>query len=703
MPSQPDAPYVVRFGIFAVDIPAGELRKQDRKIKLQGQPFQLLALLLSRPGEIVSREELKRALWSADTFVEFDQGLNTAIKKIRLALGDSADSPRFVETIPRKGYRFIGPVDRMQDANPVLATGAGRGRRASWAVIVPVLAIFTGAAGWWLHVNRSTEKVYVPGPLTSYPGWERSPSFSRDGNQVAFSWSNPKHPGSHIYTKLIGADEPIQLTRDEGEDFSPAWSPDGRFIAFLRSLAGDRSGVYLVPSPGGPARKVAEVWAPHEFEPPYLAWHPAGNWLVVVDKEAQGQPSTLFLLSTETGEKRRLTLPPPGMLDFGPAVSPDGSAVVFSRNAQDLFLLELTEDPRPKGQPKQITFVNQYTASPAWTPDGKAIVFCSGSPHSPTLFRISLGTGRQAGKPERLPFAGDGARQPAISRQGQLGYVKFTIDANIWRLQVNGALPPALPPVRLIASTRLDHTPQYSPDGARIAFASNRSGSHEIWVSSSDGSGTMRLTSFGGSTYTAEPRWSPDGRRIFFQSSPGGQPPFQAFVIGSDGGKPERVPASPTAWSHDGKWMYFDSVRDGRGEVMKMPARGGQAIQITRHGGSYAQESPDGGSLYYLKDSKETTSLWKVPAEGGDETQVLESVCCLNFAVAKQGIYFIPAPSEAHSRVDFLAFGTGNVTTLAKLSAESAYGLSVSPDGRWLLYSQHEPIGMDLMLVEGFR
>jgi len=119
MSSQPFSSQVVRFGIFELDIRAGELRKQGRKIRIQDQPFRLLALLLGRAGEVVTREELQQALWPGDTFVEFDQGLNTAIKKIRQALGDSAENPRFVETIPRKGYRFIAPVNGTGDSPPV--------------------------------------------------------------------------------------------------------------------------------------------------------------------------------------------------------------------------------------------------------------------------------------------------------------------------------------------------------------------------------------------------------------------------------------------------------------------------------------------------------------------------------------------------------------------------------------------------------
>ena len=126
MPS-PSAQRSFRFGLFELDVARGELRKQGRVIKLQDQPFQVLDVLVRRPGEVVTREELQQAVWPADTFVEFDQGLNTAIKKIRLALGDSAENPRFVETIPRKGYRFIAPIER-------IATDeiASPGRSARW-------------------------------------------------------------------------------------------------------------------------------------------------------------------------------------------------------------------------------------------------------------------------------------------------------------------------------------------------------------------------------------------------------------------------------------------------------------------------------------------------------------------------------------------------------------------------------------------
>jgi cholera toxin transcriptional activator len=115
---------VVRFGVFEVDVNAGELRKNGMKLRLQGQPFQVLALLLEHQGEIVTREELQRKLWPSDTFVDFDHSLNTAINKVREALGDSASNPRYVETVARKGYRFIAPLQPERQTHQAMPASA---------------------------------------------------------------------------------------------------------------------------------------------------------------------------------------------------------------------------------------------------------------------------------------------------------------------------------------------------------------------------------------------------------------------------------------------------------------------------------------------------------------------------------------------------------------------------------------------------
>ena len=140
-PQSSPAGRIVRFGVFEADFSAGELRKNGRRIRLQEQPFQILALLLERPGEVVTREEVRQKLWAADTFVDFDHSLNTAIKKVREALGDSASSPRYVETIARRGYRFLAPVERDDASTKPADSGPGKPADGPAAAIHPELEV----------------------------------------------------------------------------------------------------------------------------------------------------------------------------------------------------------------------------------------------------------------------------------------------------------------------------------------------------------------------------------------------------------------------------------------------------------------------------------------------------------------------------------------------------------------------------------
>jgi Tol biopolymer transport system component len=532
-----------------------------------------------------------------------------------------------------------------------------------------------------------------------------SPSFSPDGNQVAFAWRPSEQSNASIYTKLIAVDEPLRLTREPLDDYAPAWSPDGQSIAFLRVLSREKDGVYLVPAIGGPARKLAEIY-PSGLSDCYAwqpAWHPGGRWLAIVDRDAADGPFKIFLLSPETGEKRRLTSPPPTFVgDEYVAFSSDGRTIALVRssanNVSDLYLLELSDDLRPRGEPRRITFENFYIGGPAWTPDERAIVFSGDHYHNPSLWKIVLLP--RVEKPQRLLFAGEGAALPAISRQGRLAYAHANVDTDILRLDLFSR--PLRSATKLISSTRLEEEPQYSPDGKRIAFASNRSGSHEIWVSDSEGLNAVQFTSFGGFRYRSAPRWSSDGRWIYFTSVQESGP--ECWKISSDGGRPTRVNTNgintcPGAWSRDGKWMYFD--RDG--QVWKMPVGKGIPVQVTSGGGEGARESPDGRFVYYFKTiGDEMYSLWRVPVPAGKETQVLESVCAHNMALTNRGIYFIASPE--HPSVQFLNFATGKVERIASLAHEPAWGFSVSLDGRWLVYTEYESILIhDLMLVENFR
>ena len=586
-----------------------------------------------------------------------------------------------------------------------------------------VIAVILGISAWmgvFGPANEAGDALAEPlqaVPLTSYPGSEFSSSFSPDGNQVAFCWDGENQDNWDIYVKMIGSETPLRLTTDPAPDFSPAWSADGRTIAFLRMMPRQKAAVLLIPAIGGPERLVAEISYPAELEiASSLAWGPDGKELVVTERNSPGDPLALFLLSTESGEKRRLTSPPAKSRgDVGPAFSPDGRSLAFARIlgflVSDIYLLALAEDLTPNGEPKRLTFQNLPSWSPTWSPDGREIVYASGRfVESMSLWRISVS---RSGEPERLPVAGEGATLPAISRRAnRLAYTKRSQDTNIWRLPLRESGSGAAAATRLISSTRDDYNPQYSPDGKRIAFTSSRTGTYGIWLSDADGSNAAPLFVKEGA-HSGTSRWSPDGRRIAFDSNPEGQQDI--YVISARGGNPIRLTTHPVddqvpSWSQDGEWMYFHSLRSGRSQVWKVSVGGGEPIQVTQDGGLVAFESTDGEFVYYTKgDDLARASLWKVPVGGGEETQVLESVHTPNFSVTPQGIYFIQAPDTDEPGRSFLIrffdFATGRATRINSLPpGVGAYlGLTVSPDGRSILYTQVDQSQSDLMLVENFR
>jgi Tol biopolymer transport system component/DNA-binding winged helix-turn-helix (wHTH) protein len=713
------SPKTVRFGAFEVDLGVGELRKHGLRLRLQEQPFQVLTALLERPGEVVTREELVRRLWPDGTFVDFDRGLNAAVTRLRQALSDSAESPRYVETVARRGYRLIAPVHAEPEVSAPLVIPRKRPVRI-WPVVVLGLALLTTVGIWWKLSLKSPAGKQLPDkplaiiPLTTEPGIAMAPSFSPDGNQVAFQWDqNKREP--RIFIRVIGPGEPVRLTTGSAAEFGPAWSPDGRFIAFIRFLNEFRYGVFIVPPLGGAERKLMEFAASPEYAPSYYGRFPGGDLhLIAWTRDAShlivsmGDRTTLGLLlvSTDSVEKTRLTMPA-GNWETSPAVSPDGRLLVLSRHetidASDLYLLALSKDLRTEGEPRQLTWEarsGRYAESPAWAPDGHEIIYCSNRDGSPRLWRIGLQPGAT---PRQVPSVGPDSYLPAVSRRGRLVYVRGDRDINIWRQRLSSPAGTLDAPVSLIASTARDTNPQYSPDGKLIAFQSARSGNTEIWLCGSDGGRCRQLTSFNG-PLTGTPRWSPDGKQIAFDSAAAGH--FNIYVVDADGGAPRRLddPADAVApsWSRDGKWIYFTSRRTGRPEIWKLPSSAGAAVQVTRNGGLTAFESPDGESLYYTKASGKSM-LWRSRLDGSAETAIADDVVARGFAVTPDQIYYLRQEARGFATLRSLTLATGKNAQIATITKTLHLGLSVSPDRKYALYAQIDHEGSNLVLLEDFH
>jgi hypothetical protein len=356
----------------------------------------------------------------------------------------------------------------------------------------------------------------------------------------------------------------------------------------------------------------------------------------------------------------------------------------------------------------------------AWGTDTELVV-SSDRGGSSRLWRVSA---KRSSSPPiaELDSAGEDARFPSLSRPRpagptRLAYQRFVENLDIRRAEVLGEGTPqhALKSSRpFIESTKSDDHPRYSPNGTTIAFVSRRSGTSEIWVCASDGSNPVRLTSMGGPTVVG-PQWSPDGRRIAFFATAGPAGSYVTHLIEADGGPPSLLPRTGRelqalpAWSHDASFVYVTSSRSGSLQIWKVPLDGGEPEQLTKGGGAEAAESPDGRTVYYTKVPEVGPGLWSVPTGGGDERLVLGSVRFGYWVVARSGIYFIDfeVPSDAPRPVRFLNFQSRQITQVGTVENTVSWtntpGFAISPDSRWLLYTNVESTDADLMLVDNFR
>jgi Tol biopolymer transport system component/DNA-binding winged helix-turn-helix (wHTH) protein len=698
---------IVRFSTFEVNLDSGELRKRGQKIKLQEQPFQVLAALLEKPGEIVTREELRSKLWPSDTFVDFDHSLNAAIKRLRDALGESAETPVFIETLARRGYRFNSNIEMHG------AAVSARPRPWQWmftrrtavlgGFIAGTLALFFL---YYSPSRKSAAGTAVVTPIVADVGEKHTPSLSPDRQHLAFSWNGGSGPYYSLYVKLVETEESLRLTKQASIDFNPVWSPDGRHIAFCRIVKGG-TGIYIIPALGGVERRVREThWQEDEFYQVFwyfgrLSWSPDGKLLAYSDRTVANEPTSIFLLSLDSLEVRKLTSPQGSVGDYNPAFSPDGRTLAFSRGSQGMTSIYTA--PLSGGEEQRLITGVQYGWGLAWTPDGRDIVFARAGwlADAGWLWKIP----RAGGQPERLQFGQEGV-EPSI-QGNRLAYARQTANINIWRRELK-SLVSAGPSDRFIYSTRMESGPQFSPDGSKIAFESTRSGAYEIWMCRSDGTGAVQLTRLNSSTGT--PRWSPDGQQIVFDSRVSGN--ADIFVVDSRGGSPRRLTSEPSSevvpsWSRDGRWIYFASDRTGSHEVWKMPSGGGSPVRVTHHGGFAAFESTDGRFLYYAKGLI-VPGLWRIPTNGGEEVEIIPSLEAGHWgywAVVENGIYYLDTTTTKPGIAFFntTSHFTARIFDLENRPAIQAPGLTVSSSKGAILYTQLDALSRDIMLVENFR
>lgn len=580
---------LIQFGIFEADLHTGELRRNGVRVRLQEQPFQILAMLLERPGEIVGREELRTRLWPADTFVDFDHSLNAAVRRLRDTLGDTAENPRFVETVARRGYRFLAPVNGGAHAvASEIAVTPHRPTHWWWIAGASALLLLVGIGAGILVGKRGS----VPFPI-SPPITER------------------------------------RLTANPSEDpvSRAAISADGKFLAFS-----DDTGSYLRQIDTG---EVHPLTLPTGFKAKPVCWFPDGTHILATSAAGPAAQPGLWQISTIGGTPRKLT----DDADEA-AISPDGSQIVFLRgaaNSQELWLM------RADGQQshKIVGELGDLLRSPVWSTDGKKIAFLRGVYRpgtyglQPQIELLDPATNR------RLVVPLQGRLGPALAwLEDRLIYLLDESppsqgDSNLWSVKIDPRTGKLLG-----TATRITSSPgavQYlsgAANGKRLVYT-KAGWQPDVYTARVEASGTRLSTP---RRLTLDERqdfpwaWTPDSRQVLFGSDRDG--PFHLFRQAPDQATPELLVGGNEQsmlprLTPDGKQLVYlqyrrafdwsDSVR-----MMRIPVAGGPPQLVLEARGLTNEQcarQPSTLCLYSVSDNKRLT-FFSFDAEHGKGQEV---------------------------------------------------------------------------------
>jgi len=562
----------IRFGPFEADLHAGELRKSGIRIKLQNQPFRLLAVLLQNPGEVVSREDLQRLIWGPLTVVDFDHSLGTAINKVREALNDSAETPRYIETLAKRGYRLIAPVQVIaepveaperapspppQPSGPTVARvvlgipdSTRRRKRLAWRLPAAALAAIVFMAlllkiprGGPPPVLRFSQITSSDSVFPGDPGLERFPVLLTDGARLYFS-TILNGRVTLAYSSISGAEaHPLNTPSEISEPALADISPDGSKLLIVDQLVSQMERpLWIIPSAGGAARKVLGGLG-HD-----ATWMPDGQAILFAS-------GTKLLVAREDRQPQTLaTLPGRA---FWLRCSPDGSRVRFTvvdpaTRAPSLWELTFQGNKLSRLLPDWSSPNSECCGN--WTADGKSYVFQSNRSGTSDIWVMhDGGSFASPAAPVQITAGPLNYLGPAPARRGDR---IFLIGAHR-RSQLYGYDAASGRFVPYLRGIGLGRRTEFSKDGRRVAWVGAADGS--LWQSKLDGSERLQLTSPPMGVFLM--RWSPDGRKLAFMGKEPGKT-WKIYTISADGSNPQpvlddtRSQADPD-WSPDGAAIVF--------------------------------------------------------------------------------------------------------------------------------------------------
>lgn len=700
-------------------------------ITLTPRVMRLLVYLAEHAGEVLSRDTLLDSVW--EHTVVSEDSLTQAVSELRKIFNDDPRNPQYIRTVRNVGYQLVASVE-LADPAVLLGDGMAAGdglpsAKVHWTPAVEDSArqrkmiigasigfvVLIAVVGWQWMRGPAVAPLLRPVPLTSYPGHEVEPALSPDGEQIAFVWAEDPGQAPAIYVKRVDTETPIRLTEPPPRfvDGSPAWAPDGTALAFMRAdIWGGNCGIYRKPIPSGDEHKMADCQVK---TPQALAWSPDGKGLAFADQPSPDEPFRIYRLDEETLTVTSLSTPPFDHYgDLFPAYSPNGKHIAFVRGLIEGTLARVASSvigdvyymPAEGGIARPVTNDKQQFPGLAWHPDSKHLIFASDREGGNfSLWKAAIGSDRLSGM---LNTQGIVVHPTFAPTGDRLAFQVTDRETNIWRVRIGGEQPAQ--PEPFIVSTRWESTPEYSPDGTQVAFTSNRTGHNEIWITDANGEHPRQLTTFGG-PHTTWPRWSPDGTYIAFESWQAGN--ADLYIMQAQGGVPHRITTNEAhdmvpSWSPDGRWLYFGSSRSGAWQVWRVPSQGGTAEQVSQDGGFVTRFSPAAtDSLVYIA-RLDANGPWRLPLTGGraariSDTWQLWTTDWGYWDIHTDGIYFTERARDGQALLRY-TFAAQTVDTLAVVPIFTDWnlpGLTVSPDGQWLLFTQLDRSSGDLMMVEG--
>jgi eukaryotic-like serine/threonine-protein kinase len=659
---------------------------------------------------IIRQEPAPLAELAPDTPEALQEIVNRCLRKDP---GERFQTAAELRAALREVQKPSGPITIPPTLRPTSGKQASIGRRTKRYWIPVALSAAALVVIWLLfrtldgpgNAPATTNVLSKSAPLTAYRGNESHPAFSPDGNQIVFSWDGENKDNSDIYIKLVGPGQPVRITTDARPDICPSWSRDGTKIAFLRQLSENEAALIVMPALGGRERILLNLKISYILGASKPVWSTDSKWLVISAAPTEQSPQALARVSVESGQLTWITQPDSsgGLNAVMPALSPNGRLLAFSRVGGGFitagYVMPVSDTLVASGKAKPIQQGEVSALTPEWLDDDQLLVATGGVQSA--LWKISVSGKRPL---QSLVVPGVDVVEPAVHPGSRrLAYVSKTNDVNIWTLALSGRARPGAETKQIIASTQSDVNPQMSPDGKRIAYSSNRSGTYEIWIWAPGAPDSYQLTTQGAGT-TGSPRWSPTGREVAFDSNLGGR--SNVYVVSSEGGKPRKLTDSAGAslvpcWSKDGASIFFGSNRSGSFQIWRMNADGSQPVMITKNGGFAPLLTPDGDFIYYARRTALSSDIWRVPIQGGEETKIADGVYRYSFALVPDGLYYVSAPGfQNGSSIRFLEFASGKTTDVFALHEPAGLGLGVSPDYRSLFFARSDRQDSDIMLVE---